>query len=252
MSLYGFVRMLESRDLGPTQLLPPLQAFAGEVREIREVVPALAALAAAPEIPDAVRPALELLVQASRTITSRTLELFGDAPAKLGARERLRLEREAASVGTELQGLRDAVQVVDSALHLRPARLTLSELLNGRWRTRPSFVERRVELLVACAHAQFEGDPRVLWGLVECSLGAVVAAGVKHPFASLAERPGGRVVEIGEVHSGGSDSIERVVVELGRPLPITGAVLAVIAHATGADIACESSSPTLRRIGVAA
>jgi hypothetical protein len=249
MSLYGIHRMLRSRDLGPVQILPSVEAFAGDAHRCGDVVAALSALGR--EAPsDGLREACDALVETTRQLSSHMGDVFSEV-GKLAAKERLELERNVEPLGGSLQALRDLIPVVHGAVHPRPARLTLSELLQGRWRTRPAFVTETIELHVAAAHDQFEADPRVLWGLVERSLAQVSEAGVEQPFAALLDADCGRVLELGEVTRLPSSTLERAVVELGPTLPITEQVLDAVAHHIGAD-ACSSSHPGLRKITVAA
>lgn len=249
MSLYGIHRMLSSRDLGPAQILPTISAFASDEHRCHVVDVALDALRR--EAPsDDLRSALDALRAALREAEGRMATAFSTV-AKLGARERLELERRVEPVGGELQALRDLLEVVQGALHPRPARMTLSELLRGRWRTRPAFVAQTIELHVAAAHDQFEADPRVLWGLVERSLAQVAEAGVDPPFAALLGSPSGRVLELGDVSELPTSTIERAVVELGPAAAVADQVLSAVASHIGAD-ACRSSRPSLRKISVAA
>jgi hypothetical protein len=251
MSVYSIHRMLQSRDLGPTQLLPPVREFAVESQKCADVGPAFAALIEASAAQSA---GLEDVLA---ELCDRSLRLADElggvlaAAGKLGARERLALERELLPLGHELQGLRDLLQVVNGALHPRPARLTVSELLHVRWRGRPAFVAQRVELHLAAASGQFEADPRVMWGLVERSLGELVEAGLKSPFASLSSADGRPMLQLGE-HAGiSTETIERVTVDLTPNHPSGAAVLAAVARFVGAD-ADASNLPLRRCIGVAA
>lgn len=249
MSLYGIHRMLSSRDLGPSHILPTIAAFGSEEHRCDEVDAALDMLRRdAPDEP--FRSAVDALRAALHDAEGRMANAFSTV-AKLGARERLELERRVKPVGGEIQALRDLIEVVQGALHPRPARMTLSELLRGRWRTRPAFVAQTIELHVAAAHDQFEADPRVLWGLVERSLAQVAEAGVDPPFAALLTTPDGRVLELGDVSELPSSTIERAVVELGPVAAVADEVLTAVARHIGAD-ACKSPRPSLRKISVAA
>ena len=249
MSLYGIHRMLGSRDLGPAQILPTITAFGTDEYGCHEVDAALDVLRReAPD--DGFRSAIDALRGALHEAEGRMSTAFSTV-AKLGARERLELERRVEPVGGELQALRDLIEVVQGALHPRPARMTLSELLRGRWRTRPAFVAQTIELHVAAAHDQFEADPRVLWGLVERSLAQVADAGVDPPFAALLRSPSGRVLELGDVSELPSSTIERATVELGPIAAVAEQVLTAVARHIGAD-ACTSTRPSLRKISLAA
>ncbi|HHH29980.1 MAG TPA: hypothetical protein ENK57_16770, partial [Polyangiaceae bacterium] len=138
MSLYGIDRMLGSRDLGPAQILRTITAFQADDHRCGEVDAALEGLRR--DAPDEqFRGAVHALQAAIHDAQARMASAF-DGVDKLGARERLELERRVKPVGGELQALRDLLEVVRGALHPRPARMTLAELLRGRWRTRPAFV----------------------------------------------------------------------------------------------------------------
>jgi hypothetical protein len=232
MSIYGISRLLNTRDLGAAKILPTVEAFGSEVKANCAALPALFQ-GLHDEAPQSLKGAVDLLRVAAEQTTGEIVSVF-DQKRKLNARERLALERDAERLGGQLQGVRDLLDVLHGALHPRKTLLTLGELLRDQWRTKPTFVKRRVELnVVGGDNHAFEVDPRVLWALVERTIDMVSAAGVEDPFATVNIEDGRFVMSFGAVHEIGNDTMERVMIELGPSLPAAGQLLEAVAVAAG-------------------
>jgi hypothetical protein len=250
MSIYGIARLLQSRDLGPAQILPSIESFGSLVEEnCRAMPPIFAALRH--DAPSSLRPAIDQLEAATHAIGDEIVRTF-EPPGKLGARERLHLERAAVRVGGQLQSACGLLDAVTGAIRPRPALLTLGELLRGRWQARPTFVERRVELnMVAADSHGFEGDPRVMLAFVERAVRVVVEAGETEPFAVM--RPGEHgklVMSVGAVEDIGRSTMERITLDLGPTLEVSDTLFDAIAAV--ANISTCSRHASLVCIAVAA
>ena len=249
MSVYAIHRMLQSRDLGPKKLLGPVQQFAAETQSCASVVPAITALLDDARPHGALVEAIEPLRDAAVGLSERIGTSLG-AVSKLGARERLELERQLEPLGAEMQGLRNLLQILEGAIYPRPARLTLAELLAAPARGRPAFVHQTVEVHSTAGGVPFEADPRVMWGLVERSLLRLATSGIVAPFAAVSGRGGRLVIELGDVPAM-TATIERIKVSLSAPHPMADAVLDAVAARHGASTG-GSASQRLVTISVAA
>jgi hypothetical protein len=261
-SLYGIERLLEKRELGPAQILPALNAFATDVEQSCRIVRALfvelhelSQMAAtvdagdsdvgltrrgAEVAGDARRPRHELLSEAFELIAPVASRVGDELNAlfrrrrRLGAAERLDLERATCRLGGELQAVRSAIEVVLEALAPRPALVSLRDLVGGSVHSRLTFVAKRFEVCVACADAPIDGCPRVLYALLERAIRHVYDAGVEQPLV-LAQRhaSGTTTLLVGDVPLGASRTVERHRFELGPALEVDDAVLDAVAEALG-------------------
>ena len=170
MSLYAIAHLLQSRDLGPARLGPAIEAnriralrLEPELRQLFELLHA--ATADSPEL----GAALSLLEPHAMALAASLAQAFGQpASARLGAKERLELERRAAELGSELEGVRAMLALVFAAAENRPVDLELGSVMDGGSSLEPTFVARKAEVRVRlAADRSFTGDPRVLWPLFE-------------------------------------------------------------------------------------
>lgn len=243
MSIYGITRLLASRELGPAQIVPTLTAFAGEVEERRQLIgrlfdPLDAALAAQPDL----RAAAARLRPEGARIGAEIVAIFG-ADHRLGARDRLALEAEAPRVGGELQALQRLTELLLAAAAPQITPLRVHDLVGGVWRPRPTFVERRIDIMLACSSAVFEGEPRIVCAFLEWALRSVTIA---MPFVTVDAAEA--TIHVGEGTGAKIETIERVSFPLAPVLSVEAEILAAVgAHvgvalSVGAEGAAISSS----------
>ena len=239
MSLYGINRLLRSRKLGPSQLLPSVASVHAEARlKLEQSLAVYDDLAniAARQAPD-LTSAISLLASVAAPLGERMDELFGGI-RKLGAAERLTLERGVEQLGGDVQALRNMVELMRAALQPHAATFTLSEILAGKWRPRHAFVARRVDLNISRLHEEpFVADPRVLSILVEDAVGKVVSAGVERPFATTERRASCFGLALGDVDVPHDTTVDRFVLELRPVLEIEEEVIGAAARWLGSEVA---------------
>jgi hypothetical protein len=251
MALYGVARVLKSRDLGPAQLMPAIASFRDEVQvqvQGSSVEPMFAGLR------DAARE-LGALSGSVETIEGAAREMLADMNAvlagslKLGARQRLAMEREAERIGAELDALRSLADVVYSGLLARPVYVTLDDLLRGRWHMPPTFVRQRVSVLLGeGASNGLVAEPRVARGLLEHAFRQLAADQRTELEARARERGARMYLEIGPR----TDDATGDTVDLGlaTSLPADADVLAAVAGHL--DMTFESLPGGLHQISLPA
>lgn len=233
MSIYGIARSLASRELGPAQLLPAVDDFRVRSAEAAVAVAPMLARLEGLAHPTCLAEPVHALVSEVRAVIADVEETFARA-GKLGARARLELERNIERVGGQLQASHRVVGVMDATLAPRPIKLSLSDLLRGRWAPQPTFVTRRLELCVKLSAGQrFEADPKVVWAVVEHMLHEVppmlstVFAHVDH----VSGDPGVAVLRVGDVPGLSRTSLMRSPIELGPRLAVERVLLpAIMSH----------------------
>lgn len=232
MSLYGISRLLGNRELGPAQLLPTLQAFSSHAGNNGELLRAMFAELREAAPPSLVEP-IGQLEAASVQVTEDIVEMFARR-GKLRAKERLDLESHATRLGAELEAVRDLVSTLQAAMHPRSARLTLSELFDGKWRPPTTFPRRSVEVRTPVANAlAFETNPPVLWALVEHSLHIVIDAGVHQPVATVRRDGDSVLFSVGGAAGSMSEPTERRVLALGAAPAFVAPTLEAVANVAG-------------------
>lgn len=238
MSLYALARLLKSRDLGPAQLGPAISANrTAALRLAAELGKALDLLrtscAGSPEL----RAALDLLAPAAMSLASEIAEAFGAAPRpKLGAKERLRLERSAETLGRQLEGVRSLLTLVWAASESKPAEVLLSDVIDGRGLGDPTFVARRAEVRVELGEDRTcHADPRVLWPLLEASLRQVCQHGQVVKLRVSPDPSGGKCMRVhalvDSAANGHSNGVRQIAV--GAPLELEREIVALVARHAG-------------------
>jgi hypothetical protein len=237
MSLYAIVRLLKSRDLGPAQLGPALEANRAQALRLEPVLRQLfellrEATAESPELGSA----LDLLEPHAMSLGVAFGEAFAQpASTRLGARERLELERRAERLGAELEGVRALLALVAAAVASRPGELDVDSVIEGRSNLEPAFVARTAAVRVRLAgDCGFLGDPHVLWPLLEAAFRDL--AGQGDELLLSAGSAGGRPTE---VRISASASVEptsgngRLKLALGSPVGIEREVVRAVARHVG-------------------
>ena len=240
MSIYGITRLLASRELGPAQIVPTLTAFGSEVEArcamLTELFDALdGAVAPHPEL----RAAAALLRPEADRIGGEVVATF-QAEHRLGARDRLALEAEAPRIGGDLQAVQRLAELILAAVEPQLTPLRLHDLIGGVWRPRPTFVARRVEVMLACASPVFEGEPRVVSAMFEAALREV---GVALPFVTVRSSP--PVIDIGEGADVGLETIERATVPIAPALAVEPAILAAVGRHLGTALRLDQAGASI-------
>jgi hypothetical protein len=198
MAIYGITRLLKSRDLGPAQLVPAIESFREEAtRNSLSVVPMFAGLRAAAIEAGALLDAVEALEPAAHQVADSIVQVFG-GPLKLGARQRLSMERAAVRLGTDLEAVRNLADVLHAALGARPVYVTPADLLHGRWYSSPNFVARKIRVsLGQCASEGFMAEPRVVRALLDHLFRSYAGEGHVHVEVRGREQDGRTELAVG-------------------------------------------------------
>ena len=254
MSIYGILRLLQTRDVGPAQVLPAIDAFGEEVAAkcgaIDNMFTVLREKCANGLGNDGLSAhglaeAIGITERLLRNTTAQVVETFSAKRKRLGAKERLELERQAERLGGDLQCAWMLLDVLHAACEPRRTPLTLGELCREPWRTRPTFISKRVEVhLIGADKIQIEADPRIMSALILEQIARVVSAGVEKPFATMTAEGDAVLLSVGLIDDVGDSTIERVPVTLAPATPELAAVLAAVAD--HADIrVCQDRDPGL-------
>jgi hypothetical protein len=236
MSIYGISRLLASRDLGPAQIVPTLLAFASEVDErCARLGPLFDSLEMAVARHGELQPAAALLRAEGERIGGEVVATF-QVEHRLGARDRLALEVEAPRIGGDLQAVQRLVELLLAAADPQLTPLRLHDLVGGVWRARPTFIERRVEVMLVCASPVFEGEPRVVAAMFEAALRALT---VTLPFVTV--RSSSPVIDIGEGAGTVVETIERAMVPLPPALAVEPAILAAVGRHLGTALTLDQA-----------
>jgi hypothetical protein len=172
MALYALTRLLRSRDLGPSHLTPALDAVhAGAAKLGTELADLFALLGDAAGGHERIADALRLIEPHAMALAERVGTSLGQAASpRLGAKQRLQIERAAEELGRELEGVRVLLGLCVAALHAQPVDLLLANVLDGSPAGMPTFVAQRVEVRIDPPDERaVHGDPRVLWPLLEAA-----------------------------------------------------------------------------------
>ncbi len=237
MALYAIARLLKSRDLGPAQLGPAIEAnrtralrIGPELRQLCELL--RRAVSDSPDL-DA---ALRLLEPHAVGLVASLGQAFGQpATARLGAKERLELERKAEQLGSELEGVRSLLGLVAAAVEARPVDLELSSVVDGRSGLEPTFVSRKAEVRVRLeGDRSCWGDPRVLWPLFEAAFRDLASEGEPLVLCAGSTGNGGTRVQITagaalEPKSGNGT----LKLALGSPISVERDVVRAVARHVG-------------------
>jgi hypothetical protein len=236
MSIYGISRLLASRDLGPAQIVPTLLAFASEVdARCARLGPLFDSLEVTVARHGELEPAAALLRAEGMRIGGEVVATF-QVEHRLGARDRLALEGDAPRIGGDLQALQRLVELLLAAADPQLTPLRVHDLVAGGWRPRPTFVDRRVEVMFVCASPVFEGDPRVIGAMFDAALSSLT---VTLPFVTVRSSP--LVIDIGEGTSTGPETIERATVPLRPVLAVEPAILAAVARQLGTALTLDQA-----------
>jgi hypothetical protein len=239
-ALYGIHRLLGARDVGPGQLLPMLTEFGGGVADhCARVGLGCAELRRLVAHDSALLGVLDWVLPFAEQAGSRMSAAFA-GPLKLGAAERLELERACADIGPRAEALRDTLVLVNALLRPRPVALTLRELACGRWAASSTFVERVVPLGLAWAPDQrLEVDPAVLWPLVTRAVSSVATEG-QASLVSLDTLSGRPCLAVARVATLAAADHE-MELALGVSLAHEAEVLDVVATRAGVRVSRERS-----------
>jgi hypothetical protein len=236
MSLYGIARLLRSRELGPSQLRPTLDAFGVSAKEHCVAMgPLFVELDQAAAGTPRLRRAVAELQRTAAGVASTVLSSFETTP-KLGARQRLELERSADALGAELEAVRRLATALYAALAPRAVVMTLGDLLEARWQVAPTFVSHSITLNLAKApQARFQGEPLVLRLLVEHALANVSGDGMPVPSACAREAHAGSRIIVGDPPEG-FEAGEQVQLPLGLALQAEPAIVNELAKHLGVEL----------------
>ena len=237
MSLYAIARLLKSRDLGPAQLGPAIEAnrtralrLGPELQQLFDLL--RATTAESPELSVAVG----VLEPFAMGLAVSLAQAFGQpATARLGAKERLELERKAEQLGGEIEGVRAMLALVFAAAEARPVDLELSSVVDGRSSLQPTFVSRKAEVRVRLeGDRSCWGDPRVLWPLFEAAFRDLAGQGEQLLLCAGSSGNGGTRVHItasaATEPQGGNGTLKLV---LGTPIPVEREVVRAVARHVG-------------------
>jgi len=240
MSVYGLARLLGSRDVGPNQLVAPIESFSVSARQHHELLDALFGELGQRVDPGApLAEAIGLVEGEARRVCHEIGEAF-DQPPKLKARQRLELERAAQRLGAELEAVRWLAAVIAAALRPRAALVSPAELLGDRWRTGPTFVTQQIKLVVpAGLPAKLHGDPLVLRALLELYVRQVHAEGVQSPALGLTVDGSEVSLVVGQPETSLTTTVQNMKLQLGVALPIEPRVLTVAANHLGIGVSSQ-------------
>ncbi len=233
MSIYGIARSLECRDLGPTQLLPAIDDFRDQAEREWEAARVLVASVTSRAAGGPLAAPVALLGSEVERVIAEVNALLSGV-GKLGARERLELERHIHRVGGELQACHRLLGVLDATLSPHPIQLSLSDLVRGRWGPRPAFVARRVELCVkmSCG-ARVLVDPLVAWATLERFVHSLPEE-MTTLFAKMESvKNGPPVLQVGDIADLMRSSLMRCSVDVGPRLAVENEILDAIMAVRG-------------------
>ncbi|MCC6521280.1 MAG: hypothetical protein IT373_01340 [Polyangiaceae bacterium] len=261
-ALRGVHELCASRGLGPVQILPAIETFldsslglAGQMRMLFGVLGREAA-------GSPLGPAVEALERALPGPLDAVARAFGRSSwAKLGARDRLELERAVGGAAADIDGIRSLCELVYAALHPRLLELGVRELVEShraselaRARAAQSTAgpaPQALSVLLGIADERsFSADPHVAWGVLEVLLRAVAASG----GAELCVRPAGDWLEVEVAARGHHSAITQdgvrwseLVVVVGPGLPVD----LVVAGAAAAQLGLRlERGPSVQRLGL--
>lgn len=233
MALYGMTRLLGTRELGPAQIVPTLEGFRGDLGLKRERLDQLLGdLAAATEGHEHLREAFSLVRPPTVEVLDEVGRVF-DRPFKLGAKQRLELEREAPRLGGRLQAVRSLLDTVLCGLQPQPVPLRLADILDGPLCRPPIFIESTRHLLVACNAPMVEGEVRVLRPMIEALLRQRPADGLDFLDYDVARQ----TLTVQPNDGALLQTVDRIAVPLGPALGIEVEVSAAVGRHLGAQLA---------------
>lgn len=250
MALYGVARLLKSRDLGPAQLAPAIESSRAEALKLRPRLQRLFDLLREPvaESPH-LEAALEVLEPYATDVAQEVAEAFSRRGlSRLGARERLLLERRAEDLGAELDGIRAQLELVCAALQFRPVDLLLANVVDGRSGQPPTFVSKEANLLVDLAGDRgFAGDPKVLWPLFEAALRQLSSAGDTFVLQARGNGDDGFRVQIrpADEQDKAEGDAPSVRLSLGSAIRVEREVVGAVARHLGIDYEVADDAPAI-------
>lgn len=250
MALYAITRLLKSRDLGPAQLVPAVEANRADALKLAPLLRELFGLLqeASNESPH-LRAALAELEPFATEVADGVAEAFTRRGlSRLGARERLRLERRAEQLGSDLEGIRAQLELVAATLHARPVELLLANVVGGRSGQAPTFVSRQASIAVDLRDEKgFVGDPRVLWLLFEAALRQLAPQGDHFVLEAQSDDHGGVCVRIRAASDRsdrpGSNGLLRL--DLGAPIRVERKVVDALARHLGISFQVDADDPAI-------
>ncbi len=260
MALYGLGRLLQSRELGPSQIVPTLDAFAHGI-EARTDAMARQVEAASASLPPPLRAAGTLVSEEAWRVGEGLIARFSREASsdgtghtmagKLGAKRRLKLERVTPEVGAELQALRLLVEQLAVAISPQPMRMRLGDVLRGNWRKRPAFGGTQHNLLIDASGPDFEAEPRFLRAVVERAVRVLSPASPRDDgtpsLLILAERRDDGVdVTVGSLDEAERTTVDRAALMVSPGTPIDGPVLRALGEHHHAVVDCGDRQARIR------
>jgi hypothetical protein len=263
MALYGLGRLLQSRDLGPSQIVPMLDAFVSGIESRTDAIGRQVEAAGQSLTPplrdvgaqvagEAWRVSEALVAGFSRASSS---EGTGHTKAgKLGAKRRLQLERITPDLGAQLQAVRLLVEQLAVAAAPQPMRMRLGDVLRGNWRKRPAFGGAQYSLLIDASGPDFEAEPRFLRAVVERAARMLSSPSTSDDATPslllLAERRENEIeVTVGSLDEAERTTVDRAVLLVSPGTPVDGLVLRALGEHHRALVDCGSQQA---RIHIAA
>ncbi len=240
MALYGIARLSRSRDLGPAQLLPPLDAYRADAERLVEQVNALFELLRTSTNGSRLGNAVSVLEPHANGVASTIAAEFGGTKrSKLGARDRLRLEKQATECGAQLESVRVQLDLLCAALHPQPVELVFADIVDGRWNQKPTFPSRRVEVFWDLRQDEgFCSDPRILWALFEAAFRSLSTRGAEtllvRTRADEHRRVEADIRSYGDATQGQHHG--PLQLELGAPIPAEPKVAGAVAEHLHIDV----------------
>ena len=184
MELYGIWHLLRARSVGPNVLRPALERCAASAQRNMRHIAQLESTLAAP----LVSVGHEIAGALHSTLTDVHRSCVGAAGTKLFAKARLAIETTLLRLGGELEQLRELLAALMAASDAVHVGLRCSDLLGERFTTPPIFVNTTVLLrLKLRTQRMLEGDPRILWLMLESGVKRLVDRGVESPMIEVGD-----------------------------------------------------------------
>jgi len=263
MALYGLGRLLQSRDLGPSQIVPTLDAFALGIEPRTDAI-GRQVEAAGQSLTPPLREAGALVAEEAWRVAEALVAGFGGESSsdgaghtkagKLGAKRRLQLERITPELGAQLQALRLLVEQLAVAAEPQTMRMRLGDVLRGNWRKRPAFGGAQYSLLIDASGPDFEAEPRFLRAVVERAVRVLSSPSTTDDgtpsLLLLAERRDGAIeVTVGSPDDAASKTVERAMLVVSPGTPIDGLVLRALGEHHRALVDCDSQQARIHIAG---
>jgi len=253
MALYGLGRLLQSRDFGPSQIVPTLDAFsigieartdamARHVEQARSVLPAALGQIGEQVVEETWRVG-EALVSSFSGEASSDGSGSGKVGPKFGAKRRLKLERLTPELGMQLQAARLLVEQLAVAAEPQRMSIRLGDVLHGNWRKRPAFGGTLHNVLIDAHGPEFEAEPRFLRAVVERAVRALAPITTSDDgtpsIMLLAERRGDIVdITVGSPDEAEHTTVDRATLVVSPGTPIDGTILRALGEHHRAMVDC--------------